>query len=104
MLHTALTANIPWQDIGSMTVEDISLAMQVKQEQNKEFMQTLAWIAYNGAALTGIAVNNPKSFPKIEDAFPSLFEQKEQQDWWVMKQRVEDWAKLNRRKHIETSP
>ena len=67
-------------------------------------MQTLAWIAYNGAALTGIAVNNPKSFPKIEDAFPSLFEQKEQQDWWVMKQRVEDWAKLNRRKHIETSP
>lgn len=76
-----------------MTVGDIALAAQVKREQNKAFAQLLAWVVYNGAALTGVAVNSPKTFPKIEDAFPSLFETKDQQDWWVMKQRVEDWAK-----------
>ena len=75
-----------------MTTDDIALAAQVKQAQNKELAQTLAWIVYNGAALTGVAINDPKRFPKLEDAFPSLFEQKEQQDWRVMKERMEAWA------------
>jgi hypothetical protein len=79
-----------------MTVEDIALAAQVRQEQNKELAQTLAWIVYNGAALTSVAVNDPKKFPKLEDAFPSLFERKEQQDWRVMKERMENWAKAKR--------
>ena len=56
----------------------------------------LAWLCYNCAALTGVAVNDPKKFPAIEEAFPSLFEKKTQQDWWVMKQRVEDFAKRKR--------
>ena len=76
-----------------MTVDDIALAMQVKQDRDKEFLQTLAWIVYNGAALTSVAVNDPKKFPKLEDAFPNLFERKEQQDWRVMKARIEAFAK-----------
>jgi len=76
-----------------MTAEDVALAAAARQEQTKELAQIMAWIAYNGAALTGVAVNDPRKFPRLEDAFPSLFEKKEQQDWWVMKQRVEDWAK-----------
>lgn len=56
----------------------------------------MAWIVYNGAALTGVAVNDPKKFPKIEDAFPSLFEKKEQQDWWIMKERMENFAKAKK--------
>jgi len=75
-----------------MVTNDIALAVQVRQEQQKEFAQLLAWIAYNGAALTSVAINDPKKFPKIEDAFPNLFEHTEQQDWRVMKQRIEDWA------------
>ena len=77
-----------------MTLDDIALALQTRQERDEEFARLLAWIVYNGAALTGIAVNNPKKFPKPEDAFPSLFAKKEQQDWWIMKQRVEDYAKV----------
>jgi hypothetical protein len=61
-------------------------------EQFKEFSQLLAWIVYNGAALTGVAVNDPKKFPKLEEAFPTLFEKKEQQDWRVMKERVAEFA------------
>jgi len=64
--------------------------------RNKEFAQMLAWIVYNGAALTGVAVNDPKKFPKIEDAFPSLFEREEQQDWRIMKARVEKWSEEKR--------
>ena len=79
-----------------MTVDDIALAAQVKQERDKEFLQTMAWIVYNGAALTGIAVNNAKNFPKLEDAFPALFERKEQQDWRVMKERIEAFARAKK--------
>lgn len=76
-----------------MSVDEIALAAAARQERNKEFAQTLAWIVYNGAALTGVAINDPKKFPRIEDAFPSLFERKEQQDWWVMKERLEGYRR-----------
>ena len=39
------------------------------------------------AALTLISAG----LTALEEAFPSLFEKKEQQDWWVMKQRVEEF-------------
>lgn len=58
----------------------------------------MAWLIYNGAQLTAIGVNNPKQFPLLEDVFPNLFEKKEQQDWWIMKQRVENWAKQRKEK------
>ena len=54
-------------------------------------MPGISVIVYNGAALTGVAVNDPRRFPALEEAFPSLFEKKEQQDWWVMKERVEEF-------------
>ena len=79
-----------------MSVDEIALAAGARQDKQKEFAQMLAWIVYNGAALTGVAVNNPQKFPKLEDAFPSLFEKKEQQDWRVMKQRMEAWAGAKR--------
>ena len=92
MVKTALSAGIPWRDIGGMTAEEISVAAQVKQERYTEFSRLLAWLVYNGAALAGVAFNDPKRFPSIEDAFPTLFEKKEQQDWRVMKERVESYA------------
>ena len=90
---------MPLGDIGSMTVAEIALTAQVKQEQNKELAQMLAWIVYNGAALTGIAINEPKKFPKLENAFPGLFEKKGQQDWRVMKARMESFAKVKNANH-----
>lgn len=53
----------------------------------------MAWLTYTGASLTAVGVNDPKRFPSLEEAFPTLFEKKEQQDWWVMKQRIETFAK-----------
>ena len=54
----------------------------------------LAWISYNTAALTGVAMNDPKKFPPLEEAFPTLFEQKEQQDWRRMKERIEKFERI----------
>ena len=85
---------MPFKEIGAMSAEEITITAQMKQKQDKELAQTLAWIVYNGAALTGLAINEPKKFPKLEDAFPSLFEKKDQQDWRVMKERMEAFAKM----------
>jgi len=43
-----------------------------------------------------VAVNDPKKFPSLENAFPSLFEKKEQQDWWMIKQRMDDYAEAKK--------
>jgi len=96
LIHTALSAGVPFKEIGNMSTDEIALASQVKQEQNKELAQLLAWTIYNGAALMAVAVNEPKKFPKIEDAFPSLFERETQQDWRIMKERMETFAKAKR--------
>lgn len=91
--NIGVKAGIPWHNIGDMTVEEISLCFAAHQDQEIEKTKILAWLTYQNALLVAIGVNNPKQFPAIEDAFPTLFEKKAQQDWWVMKQRVEDWAK-----------
>lgn len=63
----------------------------------------LAWISYNTAALTGVAMNDPKKFPPLEEAFPTLFEQKEQQDWWKMKERIEKFANFKNQSKSTTA-
>lgn len=80
----------------SVTPDEIKLAVDVESEKQRDFYQMLAWIGYNCAALSGVAINDPKKFPSLEEAFPTLFEKKEQQDWWVMKERVEKFAKRKR--------
>ena len=80
----------------SVTPDEIKLAVDVESEKQRDFYQMLAWIGYNCAALSGVAINDPRKFPSLEEAFPTLFEKKEQQDWWVMKERVEKFRKTNK--------
>ena len=80
----------------SVTPDEIKLAVDVESEKQRDFYQMLAWIGYNCAALSGVAINDPKKFPSLEEAFPNLFQQKGQQDWWMMKERVEKFAKKKR--------
>lgn len=87
----ALWAKIPYRDYAFMTPEEVIMVANAEQEKQTEFIRMLAWLIYNNAALTVVGFNDPKKFPSLEDAFPSLFEKKQQQDWWVMKQRVEDY-------------
>ena len=101
LVHTALTAGIPWHRTGDMTTEEVAQVVHARQEQVKEQAQLMAWIAYNGAALTGVAINEPGKFPELEDAFPSLFERETYQDWRIMKERMEDYAREKERRKAQ---
>ena len=101
LIQSALAAGVPWHRASDMTTEEVATVAQVRQGQIKELTQIAAWIAYNAAALTGVAVNAPSRFPKLEDAFPSLFERETHQDWRLMKERVEDFAQAKNKLHEE---
>lgn len=88
---------MPPAEVPGLTADDVATVVEVHAEKQKDFYRMLAWLVYNGASLAAVGFNDPKRFPSLEEAFPSLFEQKEQQDWWVMKQRVETWAKAKNR-------
>ena len=81
-----------------MTTKEVLQVTHARQAQMKEFSQTLAWVIYNGAALTGLAVNDPSKFPSLENAFPTLFEEDGQQDWRITKARMEGFAQANNEK------
>jgi hypothetical protein len=81
-----------------MSLDEIALVAEANKEQQMNFTRTLAWLLYSNAALTAAAVNNPKKFPKLEDAFPNLFEKHEQQVWRMMQARVEAFAARHNKK------
>ena len=86
------------KDFWRLTPGEIINASKVKQDKYLDFIKTLAWLFYNGAALVSVGVNDPKKFPDLYGAFPSLFSEKEPQNWKVMKQRIEDYAS-NKKAH-----
>ena len=47
LYFTALVAGLPWPWIGGMSADEIATAAVARQEQIKELMRILAWIAYN---------------------------------------------------------
>ena len=79
-----------------MAPGEIKIAVDVELEKQKDFYRMMAWLVYSCASLVAVGVDDPKKFPVLEDAFPHLFERKEQQDWWVMKERVENFAKIKK--------
>ena len=98
MTQSAPWAGISFTDIDGLTPGDIVDIVNIEAEKQKDFYQMMAWIVYTGAYLTAIGYNNPKKFPTIDEAFPTLFEKKEQQDWRIMKERVEQYKKMKRQK------
>ena len=72
----------------------IQTAPETESDLQKDFYKMMAYIVYTGASLTAVGFNNPKQFPGIEQAFPNLFEREEQQDWRIMKQRVESFSEI----------
>ena len=96
LTRAALWSGVPYKDIGALTPADIAAVQEAETEKHKDFYRMMAWLFYTGAYLTAVGVNAPKKFPSIEEAFPTLFEEKEQQSWWVMKERVEQYSKMKK--------
>ena len=74
----------------------------------KENLQAQAIIAYKLGELIGIALNDPKKYPaNVEEAFPKIFDDiksdgpSKQQDWQIMKARIEQYNYLHKQKRGE---
>lgn len=96
LARSALWAGLKYNEIPRLTPQEIQKAVGVESDRQKDFYKMLAYIVYTGASLATVGFNNPKQFPSIEQAFPNLFEREEQQDWRIMKQRVELFAKAKK--------
>ena len=84
-----------------LTPGEVALAVDTETEKQKDFYRVMAWLIYSGASLTAVGINNPKQFPTLEEAFPSIFEKQEQQNWWITKQRIEAFSKVKKAKEAK---
>ncbi|SHH55885.1 hypothetical protein [Sporanaerobacter acetigenes] len=91
-----------------MTYGEIIEAIESNQRKTKLAMQFQANIAYQLGSLIGIAFNDPKKYPtSAKEVFPSLFEEEieeepKQQDWQIMKERIEKYNTYLKQKRGET--
>lgn len=92
-----------WQ----MTYGEIITAIEGYQRRFKAEAQLQAGLIYRLGSLVGIAVNDSKKYPRtVSKAFPGLFDgmddgQPKQQDWRVMKERMNAYNEYLRRKRGE---
>jgi hypothetical protein len=88
-----------------MTYAEIVASINGFNNRQKSELQLNALISYRQAglisALVGIAFGSKQQYPTITDAFPGIFPELEkapqqQQNWQVMKARVEEYAAAKR--------
>ena len=90
-----------------MTYGEIIAAIEGSQRRFKAEAQMQAGLIYRLGSLVGIAVNDPKKYPRtISKAFPGLFdgvdeERPMQQDWRIMKERMNTYSTYLKRKRGE---
>lgn len=91
-----------------MTLWELERAMKAKQKQQKQELQTRAFIAYQQAGVTAAlmarAWGSKQKVPELSTVFPGLFpadeqdgRQSRQQDWRIMKARMEAYAEARRK-------
>lgn len=91
-----------------MTYAEIMAAIEGNQRKTKLEMQIQASMIHQLGSLVGIAFNDPKKYPSsAKEVFPSLFEEEieeepKQQDWQVMKERIERYNTYLKQKRGET--
>ncbi len=96
LARSAIWAGLNFNEISHLTPYEIKTAVEIESDRQKDYYKMLAYIVYTGASLTAVGFNNPKQFPSIEQAFPNLFEREEQQNWVIMKERIETFAKAKK--------
>lgn len=89
-----------------MTYREIITAIEGYQKRFKNDLQIQAMLIYKMGELVGIAVNEPKKYPKnAKEAFKKtgIFdnsgdEEIKKQDWQIMKERVNRYAYLKKKR------
>lgn len=101
LFRHAVWSGVPLKDFEGLPVPMILEASRIQQEKERETWKTFAMMIYNLASLITVGFHDPKHFPAIEEAFPQLFEAEKpvQQDWRIMKQRIEEFMMQKSAKH-----
>ncbi len=88
-----------------MTYGEIITAIEGKQRELKAEAQLKASLVYQLGNLVGLAFHEPKKYPpSIKKAFPNLFDDIDepvQQNWQVMKERLNAYGDYLKRKRGE---
>lgn len=74
MYPQAVEAGIPATEYWGMTLEEIMIQVQANKNVKENELKEKAMFDYSQQRLAVFAFNDPKKFPKFEDAYPFLKE------------------------------
>lgn len=100
MYPKAIEAGIPAEKYWSMTYEEIISQAEANIAYRQKELEEQARLDYKAAQLNAWALNEPKKMPKFEEHYPffkkepSQQEDSHQQDWKIMKARMQERAEL----------
>lgn len=72
MYPQAVEAGIPSTEYWGMTLEEIMIQVQANKKIKENELKERAMFDYSQQRLAVFAFNDPKKFPKFEDAYPFL--------------------------------
>lgn len=72
MYPQAVESGIPATDYWGMTLEEIMIQVQANKKIKENELKEKALFDYSQQRLAVFAFNDPKKFPKFEDAYPFL--------------------------------
>lgn len=72
MYPQAVEAGIPATEYWGMTLEEIMIQVQANKKVKENELKEKAMFDYSQQRLAVFAFNDPKKFPKFEDAYPFL--------------------------------
>lgn len=72
MYPKAVEAGIPATEYWGMTLEEIMIQVQANKKVKENELKEKAMFDYSQQRLAVFAFNDPKKFPKFEDAYPFL--------------------------------
>ncbi len=90
----AVEAGISSTDFWAMTFDEIMVQVEANKKRHENELKEKAMFDYSQQRLAIYAFNDPKNFPKYEDAYPFLNQLKEEVDQAVSEEEEKKQAML----------
>ncbi|MFP7371751.1 hypothetical protein SFC12_06470 [Lactococcus lactis] len=91
----AVEAGISSTDFWAMTFDEIMVQVEANKKRHENKLKEKAMFDYSQQRLAIYAFNDPKNFPKYEDAYPFLNQLKEEVEQAVSEEEEKKQAMLN---------
>lgn len=91
----AVEAGISSTDFWAMTFDEIMVQVEANKKRHENELKEKAMFDYSQQRLAIYAFNDPKNFPKYEDAYPFLNQLKEEVEQAISEEEEEKQAMLS---------